>query len=94
MPHRVRRGCYCLAEPDSGVVLDEQILAALFPEAAVCVHSALFRYGYSDSRRQPQEKNSSHELFPRFSSAFSRCSCSASWRESSASFFICAASSR
>jgi len=46
--HRVRRGYYCLAEPESGAVLDEQILAALFPEAVVCVHSALFHYGYSD----------------------------------------------
>ena len=48
MLHRVRHGYYCLAEPDSGIVLDEQILAALFPEAVVCVHSALFHYGYSD----------------------------------------------
>jgi len=48
MLHRVRRGYYSLAEPESGVVLDEQILAALYPEAVVCAHSALFHYGYSD----------------------------------------------
>ena len=48
MLYRVRHGYYCLAEPESGVVLDEQILAALYPEAVVCVHSALFYYGYSD----------------------------------------------
>lgn len=48
MLHRVRQGYYCLAEPESGAVLDEQILAALYPDAVVCVHSALFHYGYSD----------------------------------------------
>jgi len=48
MLHRVRHGYYCLAEPEGGVVLDEQILATLYPEAVVCVHSALFHYGYSD----------------------------------------------
>ena len=48
--HRVRRGYYCLAESETenGVVLDEQILSTLYPEAVVCVHSALFHYSYSD----------------------------------------------
>ena len=42
---RIRRGYYCLADE---VVLDEQIIAALYPKAVVCMHSALFHYGYSD----------------------------------------------
>jgi len=42
---RIRRGYYCLADE---VVLDEQIIATLYPEAVVCMHSALFHYGYSD----------------------------------------------
>lgn len=43
---RVKHGYYQLAnqiEPD-----EEKIIAALFPDGAVCMYSALYHYGYSD----------------------------------------------
>ena len=44
---RIRHGYYQLAETDSSS--EEQLLATLIPKGIVCVESALFHYGYSDS---------------------------------------------
>lgn len=43
---RIRHGYYSLADHD--IVLEEQMLAKLFPKGIICVESALFHYGYSD----------------------------------------------
>lgn len=42
---RVKHGYYRLSDTD---ISEEQILSTLLPEGIVCVHSALFHYGYSD----------------------------------------------
>lgn len=43
---RIRHGYYQLT--DQEMVSEEQLLKTLFPQAIVCVESALFHYGYSD----------------------------------------------
>lgn len=42
---RVKHGYYRLSDSN---ISEEQILSTLLPEGIVCVHSALFHYGYSD----------------------------------------------
>lgn len=42
---RVKHGYYKLSEIN---IYEEQVLSTLLPEGIVCVHSALFHYGYSD----------------------------------------------
>ena len=42
---RVKHGYYRLSETN---ISEEQILSTLLPEGIVCVHSALFHYGYSN----------------------------------------------
>ncbi len=42
---RVKHGYYRLSDAN---ISEEQILSTLLPEGIVCVHSALFHYGYSD----------------------------------------------
>ncbi len=42
---RVKHGYYRLSDAN---ISEEQILSTLLPEGFVCVHSALFHYGYSD----------------------------------------------
>lgn len=43
---RIKNGYYSL--PDKHNIPDEQIIAISLPEGIICMHSALFYYGYSD----------------------------------------------
>lgn len=44
---RIRRGFYQL--PHSNQITEEHLLQELLPQGIVCVESAMFHYGYSDS---------------------------------------------